>query len=78
MGILIAIGIAVVAGAVGYVSYYWLGADNVVEEKCEKVIEDETGAKIDLTPGTLDKEALQEAEKIAAPTAPTSEKLTAI
>lgn len=49
MKFLIPIGIAVGAGIIGYVSYYFLGADNPVEEECEKVIQEETGLKIDLS-----------------------------
>jgi len=36
--------------AAGYVSVIFLGKDNPVESEVEKVIEIETGVKIDLTP----------------------------
>ena len=49
MGLLISIIIAIIAGVIGYVSYYFLGADNAIEEECEKIIKDETGANIDLS-----------------------------
>jgi hypothetical protein len=35
----------------GLASRYFLGADNPVEEVCEDVIQNETGAEIDLSPG---------------------------
>jgi hypothetical protein len=44
--------IAVVAAGVGIGSYYWLGADNPIEEECEKVIKDETGMSVDLSPNS--------------------------
>ena len=44
--------IAIVAAAIGLGSYYWLGPDNAVEEECEKVIKDETGMDIDLSPSS--------------------------
>ena len=47
----IGIAIAAVAAAVGIGSYYFLGADNPIEEECEKVIKDETGMDVDLSPG---------------------------
>ena len=47
----IGIAIAAVAAVVGVGSYYWLGADNAVEQECEKVIKDETGMVVDLSPG---------------------------
>lgn len=49
---IIGVVIALVAGGIGFASYYWLGADNPVEEECEKIIKDETGAVIDLSPGS--------------------------
>lgn len=47
--IIILIFIAIVA-AVGGSSYYWLGPDNPVEEVAEKIIQEETGINLDLTP----------------------------
>lgn len=47
----IAMAIATVAAIVGVGSYYWMGPDNAVEEECEKVIKDETGLDVDLSPG---------------------------
>ena len=35
---------------VGYASLLWLPKDNPIEQAAEKVIEDETGIKVDLTP----------------------------
>ena len=49
---LIGIIISIVAGLIGIGSYYWLGADNPIEEECEKVIKDETGMVIDLSPNS--------------------------
>lgn len=46
---LLNIGIALVAFLVGWLSYKYLGADNPVEEECEKIIEDTTGKKIDIS-----------------------------
>lgn len=34
----------------GYASVLYLGKDNVIEQEAEKVIELETGIKVDLTP----------------------------
>jgi len=45
---LITIAVAIVAGIVGYLSCYWLGNNNPIENECEKIIKDETGADIDL------------------------------
>jgi hypothetical protein len=42
--------VAFVAFVIGFISYRYLGADNSVEEECEKVIEDMTGKKIDISP----------------------------
>ena len=45
---------AIVCGAalVGYASFYFMGADNKVEEACEDVIKMETGTTVDLSPNT--------------------------
>jgi hypothetical protein len=40
------------AAAIGLASYYFLGADNAIEEEAEKIIKDETGLNIDLSPGS--------------------------
>lgn len=54
-GSLIVIGIVVgVALVVGFVSQFFLGADNPVEEIAEKVIEEETGETVDLSPEKLE------------------------
>ena len=37
---------------VGYISSRWLGDDNEIEEFAESAIEMQTGANIDLTPGS--------------------------
>jgi len=42
--------IAILAAAVGYGSYKWLGPDNPVEQACEEVIKAETGETVDLSP----------------------------
>ena len=42
--------IAIASGIVGFMSSKWLGPDNAVEEECEKIIKDQTGADIDLSP----------------------------
>lgn len=47
---LIALSIAIVAGIVGYISSLYLGPDNPVEKECEKIINDEVGTKVDLSP----------------------------
>lgn len=47
--------IIAVAALVGVVSSRWLGDDNAVEETAEEVIENETGLKIDLSPGSPEK-----------------------
>lgn len=39
----------------GVGSVYWLGNDNPVEEIAEKVIEEEIGIDVDLTPETPEK-----------------------
>jgi len=49
----IGIAIAAVAAAIGIGSYLWLGADNPIEQECEKVIKDETGMDVDLSPGSV-------------------------
>lgn len=42
--------IAIVAFVIGLISYRYIGADNAIEEECEKVVEDITGKKIDISP----------------------------
>lgn len=44
------IAIVVLAIVAAYVSVFFLGKDNIIEEEVEKVIEAETGIKVDLTP----------------------------
>lgn len=48
--VLIVGSIVIVAFIIGYISSIFLGKDNPVEEECEKVIKDETGLDVDLTP----------------------------
>lgn len=50
----ILVGICVLGGIT---STIWLGPDNPVEEVAEKIIEDETGLKVDLTPETRESPA---------------------
>lgn len=54
---IITISIVGIVAAIGYLSQYYLGKDNPVEEECEKIIEDQTGKKIDLSPDTNVSEA---------------------
>lgn len=42
--------ILMISISVAYASVVFLGRDNPIEEEAEKVIEAETGLKIDLTP----------------------------
>lgn len=44
------VAILIISIAVAYVSVLFLGKDNPIEEEIEKVIEVETGVKVDLTP----------------------------
>lgn len=44
--------IIILAVIIGLGSVYFLGNDNPVEEISEKVIEEETGVNIDLTPNS--------------------------
>jgi hypothetical protein len=46
---LITLIIVVFALSVGYISYVFLGADNPVEEECEKVVKDQIGLSIDIS-----------------------------
>jgi hypothetical protein len=46
---IITLGIVGIVATIGFISKYYLGKDNPVEEECEKIIEDETGKKIDLS-----------------------------
>lgn len=46
---------AAVFGAIGYVSHYFLGDDNQVEETCEQVIKAGAGVDIDLSPNSTEK-----------------------
>ena len=39
-------------GVVGYISKYWLGDDNFIEEKAEQFIEKNTGLTLDLSPSS--------------------------
>jgi len=38
---------------VSFISYYFWGSDNPVEEACEDIIKAETGVDIDLSPGKV-------------------------
>ena len=40
------------ASIIGVASYYFLGADNPIEEGCENMIEGQTGLDVDLSPST--------------------------
>lgn len=40
---------------ISFISYYFWGSDNPVEEACEGIIKDETGVDIDLSPGSPEK-----------------------
>lgn len=54
-GGLIIIGIVVgLAIVVGVVSQFFMGPDNPIEEIAEKIIESETGEKVDLSPEVLE------------------------
>jgi Na+/citrate or Na+/malate symporter len=46
--ILIIGGIVLGAAIIGYISSRYLGPDNPIEEACEKIIQDETGASVEL------------------------------
>lgn len=54
-GILITLAIVVAAAVLGVGSQYFLGDDNPVEEMAEKVIEDQSGIDLDLSPQTKEK-----------------------
>lgn len=41
---------AALVGVVGYLSTPFLGDDNPIEEMCEKIIQEELGFEVDLTP----------------------------
>ena len=45
---------AIIGGVlvIGLISYYFLGADNPIEEACEGLIQTETGIEVDLSPET--------------------------
>ena len=49
-------GIVIIAVIIGVISVYMLGNDNPVEEISEKIIKEETGIEIDLTPSTPEKQ----------------------
>ena len=49
MVVVVIIGVCVLGGLLSTV---WLGKDNPVEEVAEKVIQEETGINIDLTPSS--------------------------
>jgi len=51
-GLIILIVVVSIAIVGGLSSVYFLGHDNPVEEFAERVIEEETGVNIDLTPST--------------------------
>ena len=52
MNIIMISAIVSAAALIGYVSFYFMGPDNQVEEACEEVIKVETGTTIDLSPNT--------------------------
>jgi hypothetical protein len=47
--------VLILAVIIGIGSVYWLGNDNPVEEIAEKIIEEQTGINIDLTPQSPEK-----------------------
>ena len=54
---LVIVGIVVgVAIVVGVVSKFFLGSDNAIEQVAERVIEDQTGQVVDLSPEKLESE----------------------
>ncbi len=73
MSILIIVGIVGVVAIVGWVSTRFLGNNNPVEEECEKVIQDETGMKMDLdTPQGAEVKPTTAPTTPVAPTTPTT------
>lgn len=48
--IIIIISIVLVTGAIGLISTKFLGKDNPIEQEAEKIIKDEIGVDVDLTP----------------------------
>lgn len=46
--------VIILAIIIGLSSVYFLGEDNPVEEVSEKIIQEETGINIDLTPNNLE------------------------
>ena len=45
---IIVFGVVLFAGILGYLSTFWLGNSNPVEQACEEVIQTETGKQVDL------------------------------
>lgn len=58
MSIIVVSIIVAIAAIIGVSSQFFSGPDNQVEEVCEEVIKVETGANIDLSPSTLEKQIL--------------------
>jgi hypothetical protein len=58
MSIIIVSIIVAIAAAIGIGSQIFSSPDNQVEEVCEEVIKLETGADIDLSPSTIEKQIL--------------------
>ena len=42
--------VAIIAATIGFFSIKYLGRDNPVEQQMEKVIKDQTGLELDLSP----------------------------
>ena len=50
LGTIIIVTVVSICIAAGLLSRIWLGPDNIVEQEAEKIIEEETGIHIDLSP----------------------------
>lgn len=44
--------IIIISVIIGYVSIYYLGHDNKIEERCEETVKDVSGLDLDLTPSS--------------------------
>ena len=52
MNIIMISAIVSAAALIGYVSFYFMGPDNKVEQECETIIQMETGQSVNLSPST--------------------------
>lgn len=50
LGLIVIITIVGACALAGFVSQFWLGKDNPVEQEAEAVIKQETGLQVDLSP----------------------------